>query len=112
MKLTDEEVLMRLRKKQCEMMSGFTNYCSPSIPDSYGKIDVLNKIMKIQKIIDDLSLKIALEKGEVYTTKFGQTVCSKEEFDYWNAIFNEIYFTEDVEKSRVYQYHFECQRNI
>ena len=112
MTLTDEEVLRRLRKKQCELMMNFTANNDPLISKSYNRIETLKKIVKMQELIDNLTMKIALEKGEVYTTKFGQAVCSKEEFNYWNSVFDEIYFAEDVENSFGYQLHYEYQQNM
>lgn len=110
MSLTDEELLTGLKIKQCELMMNFTANNDPAIPNAYAKVETLNKIMKMQKLIDALTMKIALEKGEVYTTKFGQTVCSEEEFDYWNSIFDEIiYSAQNSDDSFGYKLHLYYQ---
>ena len=107
---TDKEVLERLLVNQYELWHKFSVLShETSIPDIYEKNSLLSRIMKMQELIDNLKIKIALKNNSAYMTKFGQIVCSEKEMKYWNDVYDYAYSEDKKEISNwhlVYQKEF------
>lgn len=89
MTLEDEErMLIALEGEYKQAIMSLSAYSGSS--HFYETMLWMKRVNEYQRLIDNLEKSIAIQKGQTFTTDFGQLVCSEKEQTYWNSVYKRV----------------------